>query len=73
MVAILDFSVNQSHDINFDSPIASSDPKNMGVDTKTMALQLIIRELYLFYGDGGHLERHLEKKLFSRGWIVVDF
>jgi len=37
--AILDFMVNQSHDINFDSTIAFSDTKNIGVDTKTNALQ----------------------------------
>ena len=37
--AILDFSVNQSRDINFDSTMAFYDPNNIGVDTKTMALQ----------------------------------
>ena len=37
--AILDFLVYQSHDFNFDSTIAFPGIKNMGVDTKTNALQ----------------------------------
>ena len=37
--AILDFLVYKSLDINFDSTIAFTDTENMGVDTKTNALQ----------------------------------
>ena len=73
MAAILDFLVNQSHEIKFDSSIAFSATKNMGVDTKNNALQRIIREIWLFHGNnGGHLGRHLEK-LFLRCWMGFGF
>ena len=39
-------------------------PENIGIDTKFINFELIVTDLWPFEGFGGHLGRHLEKKLF---------
>jgi len=39
-------------------------PENIGIDTKIINFELTDTDLWEFEGFGGHLGRHLEKKLF---------
>ena len=39
-------------------------PENIEIDTKIINFELIVTDLWPLEGFGGHLGRHLEKKLF---------
>ena len=47
-------------------------PENIGIDTKIINFGLIVTDLWPFEGFGGHLGRHLEKKI-SEAPILVNF
>ena len=67
MDAILNFSSTKSHGTKFDSIIAFYSLKNMDADTKTMALQCIIREICLHFGNASRHRLHLGKETYFEG------
>ena len=59
LAAILNFSGILDLDLKFDHLNEISDPQNILFDTKITFLCAIIKEIWLFEIDGGHLGGHL--------------